>query len=537
MVQSNDIVDVLVIGAGASGAAFTWSLADAGINVMCLEQGGWVDPATYPPTKNDWEILKQTEFHPDPNLRGLASDYPVNDSESPISPLMYNAVGGSTIHWSAHFPRMHPSDFRVRTLDGVADDWPLTYRDLEPYFDLNDRMMGVSGITGDTAFPPKSERQTPPIPLGKLGDTIVGGFEKLGWHWWPSDSAILTQPYDGRRACNNCGPCETGCVVGAKASADITYWPKAVAKGGILKTNARVREISVGKDGLADGVIYYDSNGHVQRQRARIVVMACNGVGTPRLLLNSKSSLFPEGLANGSGLVGRNLMFHPYSMVMGVFDEPLEGYKGPMGCMITSSEFYETDLSRGFVRGYAFQIIRNSGPAITAQGFVTTSKLPWGTDHHRVFNQRFGRTITVAVTGEDLPEPHNRVTLDPVLTDADGIPAPKIEYRMSQNSLNMMDHGGARGSEVLQAAGAQEVLVNPLLRPAGWHLLGTARMGSHGSNSVVDGYGRCHDVKNLFIVDGSIFVTAGAVNPTSTIQALALYVADHFKKNSRRLLD
>ena len=537
MARTNDLVDVLVIGAGASGGGFAWSLAEAGIKVMCLEQGGWMDPSAYPSTHDDWEIHKQTDFNPNPNFRGLPQDYPINESGTPIAPLMFNAVGGSTIHWSAHFPRLHPSDFRVRTLDGVADDWPVSYQQLEPYFSLNDQMMGVAGITGDTAYPPKSERQTPPIPLGKLGDTIVRGFENLGWHWWPSDSAILTRPYDGRAACNNCGPCEIGCPLRAKASTDVTYWPKAIARGAILKTNARVREITLGKDGLADGAVYYDSYGRVQWQKARIVVMACNGIGTPRLLLNSQSSLFPDGLANNSGLVGRNLMFHPYSMVMGVFDEQLEGYKGPLGCSIISSEFYETDLTRGFVRGYAFQVIRNPGPATTAQGFVTTSIIPWGSEHHRVFNQRFGRTITVAVIGEDLPESHNRVSLDPTLTDSDGIPAPKVEYRMSENSLKMMDHGIARATEVLQAAGAKEVLVNPLLRPAGWHLLGTARMGAHVGNSVVDSYGRCHDVKNLFIIDGSIFVTAGAVNPTSTIQALALHIADYFKQNARHLLD
>ncbi len=253
MARTNDLVDVLVIGAGASGGAFAWSLAEAGINVMCLEQGGWMDPSAYPSTHDDWEIHKQTDFNPNPNFRGLPQDYPINESGTPIAPLMFNAVGGSTIHWSAHFPRLHPSDFRVRTLDGVADDWPVSYQQLEPYFSLNDQMMGVSGITGDTAYPPKSERQTPPIPLGKLGDTIVRGFENLGWHWWPSDSAILTRPYDGRAACNNCGPCEIGCPLRAKASTDVTYWPKAIARGAILKTNARVREITLGKDGLAEG--------------------------------------------------------------------------------------------------------------------------------------------------------------------------------------------------------------------------------------------------------------------------------------------
>jgi choline dehydrogenase-like flavoprotein len=228
-------------------------------------------------------------------------DYPVNDTASPIAPLMYNAVGGSTIHWSAHFPRFRPADFRVRTLDGVADDWPLTYAQLEPFFDLNDRMMGIAGITGDPAYPPKSPRQVPPLPLGKLGHTIVKGFETLGWHWWPSDTAILTRPYDGRNACNNCGPCDIGCSQGAKASVDITYWPKALAQGAGLTTQARVREITARPDGLADGALYYDAAGHLQEQKAHLVVLACNGIGTPRLLLHSRSALFPDGLANAVG--------------------------------------------------------------------------------------------------------------------------------------------------------------------------------------------------------------------------------------------
>ena len=529
--------DVVIVGAGASGAAFAWSLAKDGFSVLCLEQGGWTDPSKYPSNQQDWEIHRQTDFNPDPNFRNLPEDYPVNDEDSPIAPLMYNAVGGSTIHWSAHFPRFHPSDFKTRTLDGVGDDWPMTYAELEPYFDTNDRIMGVAGTTGDTAYPPKSERQTPPIPLGVLGQTMAGGFDKLGWHWWPSDSAILTAPYDGRAACNNCGPCDIGCSRRAKASTDITYWPKALAMGAQLKTHCRVREVTVNKDGLADGVIYYDPHGQVQEQKAKTVVLACNGIGTPRLLLNSTSPAFPNGLANSSGLVGKNLMFHPYAMVTGVFDEILDGYKGPMGASIISQEHYETDLSRGFVRGYAFQVVRSPGPVAVARGGIGGRRLEWGEGHHSALAERLGRTITIAVIGEDLPELHNAVTLDDEMTDSNGIPAPKVSYTLSDNSQKMMDHGIGTATEVLEAAGAHTVTANPLLRPAGWHLLGTARMGDDPAASVVERSGRAHDVKNLFIIDGSVFVTAGAVNPTSTIQAVALLMADEFKQNARHLLD
>jgi|TARA_B100001750_G_scaffold78999_1_gene62694 choline dehydrogenase-like flavoprotein len=528
-----DKVDVLVIGAGASGAAFSWSLAQSGINVMCLEQGKWLNPLTdYSTFGSDWEIHRQTDFNPNPNLRANESDYPVNDTNTPIKPLMYNAVGGSTIHWSAHFPRMKPSDFRVKTLDGVAEDWPISYHELEPYFDQNDKIMGVAGLKGDPGYPEKSPRQTPPVGLGKLGTKISSGFDKLGWHWWPSDSAINTVDYDGRSGCNNCGPCDLGCPIKAKASTDVTYWPKAVSMGVQLVTNARVREITIDDNGNADGAVYYDSMGIAQVQKASIVVMACNGIGTPRILLNSKSGKFPNGLANSSGLVGKNFMFHPYASVFGTFDEDLEGHKGPTPLNLMCSEFYETDLSRGFVRGYSYQVTRSKSPLATAIG----PEVPWGARHHEEFHKYFNRTVRFAVIAEDLPELHNEIVLDPELTDSDGIPAPKVNYTLSENSRKMLAHGIETSTQVMKAAGAIEVNADPLIQEAGWHLMGTTKMGTNPESSVVDQYCRSHDVKNLFVVDGSVFVTSGGVNPTSTIQAIALYVADYVKNNAKNIL-
>jgi choline dehydrogenase-like flavoprotein len=305
----------------------------------------------------------------------------------------------------------------------------------------------------------------------------------------------------------------------------------------MLRTGARVREITVRDDGLADGVVYYDRDGHVHEQKARIVVLAGNGVGTPRLLLHSRSALFPDGLANGTGLVGRNLMFHPYASVRGVFDGPLQGLQGPIGCAIISQEFYETDVSRGFVRGCSFQIARGLSPIANATGGLSALRVPWGTSHRAAYQARFDRTITVAVIGDDLPEEHNRVELDEQLVDGDGIPAPRIVYTLSQNSRRLLDHGMARAQEVLVAAGAQAIEATPLLRSAGWHLMGTARMGTDPERSVVNEWGRSHDVRNLFIVDGSIFVTSAGVNPTATIQALALYIADQIKARLANLFD
>ena len=528
--------DVLVIGAGASGAALAWSLADTRMRIVCLEQGDWVDPAALPGTTTGWEARQVGDFNFSPNVRGGRDDYPVNDAGSPIAVSMYNAVGGSTVLYAAHFPRFRPSDFRVRTLDGVADDWPVDYATLAPFYDVNARMMGVAGLAGDPAYPPK-ELPLPPVPLGRLGRTVARGFDRLGWHWWPSDSAIATRDYEGRAACVHAGTCLVGCPQGAKASVDLTYWPPALRRGVELRTRCRVREITVGPNGMVDGVVYYDADGVERRQKAEVVVLACNGIGTPRLLLNSRSRQFPDGLANRSGLVGKNLMFHPYAMVTGVFDAPLEGHKGPTGCCIMSQQFYDTDRARGFVRGYSFEILRGFGPVYTALWGMTAGRVPWGAAHHRAYAELLDHTAGMVVICEDLPEQSNTVTLDPDLKDAHGIPAPKVAYRLSDNSTAMLGHAVARGAEVLEASGARTTVVESPLRPAGWHLMGTARMGTDPRTSVVNPWGRCHDVKNLFIVDGSVFVTSAAVNPTNTIQALALHVADAMKRNLANLFD
>jgi choline dehydrogenase-like flavoprotein len=534
--MSEEPVDVLIIGAGASGAAMAWSLAETRMNIVCLEQGDWMDPSQYPGMREDWEARQLGDFAFSPNVRGRREDYPVNDGNSPIQVSMFNAVGGSTILYAAHFPRFHPGDFRVRSLDGVADDWPLDYWQLEPYYDLNARMMGVSGLSGDPAYPPK-ELPLPPLALGKLGTAMARGFNNLGWHWWPSDSAITTQEYEGRAPCVNAGTCLSGCAQGAKASTDITYWPLALRQGVTLRTRCRVREITVGADGMADGVVYYDADGVERKQRAHVVVLACNGIGTPRLLLNSRSPQFPDGLANRSGMVGKNLMFHPYAMVTGIFEESLEGYKGPTGCCIMSHEFYETDRARDFLRGYSFEILRGFGPVTTALWGMSAGRVFSGADHHRAYGSLFDRMAGIAAICEDLPEACNTVTLDANLADSDGIPAPKITYRLSDNSRTMLAHSVERAKEVLHAAGATDTVVDAPLPFAGWHLMGTARMGTNPATSVVNEWGRCHDVRNLFIVDGSIFVTAAAVNPTNTIQALALFIADAMKKNLANLFD
>ncbi|MGQ7845827.1 GMC family oxidoreductase [Granulosicoccus sp. 3-233] len=539
--MSKEPVDVLIIGAGASGAAIAWSLLETRMQIVCLEQGGRVHDKDFPSRREDYELARYAEFSCDPNVRGLPEDYPINVADSCIAPVNFNGVGGSTINFLGHWPRMKPSDFKAFTLDGVASDWPIDYATLEPFYAMNDRNTGVSGLAGNPAYPPYDPPH-PPIPIGKLGQTLAHGFNELGWHWWPSDVAILSKDVDGRQKCVNAGTCDLGCAAGAKGGSNFTYWPVLEQAGVELRTRSRVREILVDEhSGLATGVLYHDADGQLQRQDAELVIVACNGIGTPRLLLNSTSRLFPDGLANRSGMVGRNLMFHPLKGVSGVFDEPMEGHKGPMACSILSQEFYETDPSRDFVRGYGLHSGRSTTPMTFALGgYGIDRPIPWGQAHRQVMDDIYPYLASLTIVTEDLPEEHNCVTLDSELTDSDGIPAPKIHYRLSDNTRRMLAHGEARATEVLWAAGAREVLAKPdgeVWWRAGWHQMGTCRMGDDPESSVVNGWGRSHDVRNLFIVDGSTFVTAGAVNPTSTIQALALYIGDSIKRNMATLFD
>ncbi len=521
--------DVLVIGSGASGAAAAWRLAGSGFNVVCLEQGRWIKAEEYPNASPDWEVQSKGHWAFDPNVRGWDDDYPINVEESCVDPLMFNAVGGSTIHYTAHVPRFHPSDFRVKTLDGVADDWPLTYEDLEPYYDINDEMMGCSGINGDPANPPRKQRPMPPLPIGPDGERLAKAFDKLGWHWWPSDNYVNSIAYRGRAACNNCGNTGLGCSRHAKGSTDVTYWPEAIERGAELRTGSRVFRVETDSSGRATGASYFASDGETHFQPARAVVLAMNGIGTPRIMLNSSSDTHPTGLCNSSGKLGKNLMFHPYAMVTGYFEDGPITYKGATANMIMCQEFYETNPDKEFVRGYSYQVARSSGPVTTASGFMTDT-VQWGEGHHEEFARRFGHAAVLAIIGEDLPEEHNRIELDPVLKDSSGIPSPKVFYRLSQNSRRLLDDGLRNGEILLEAAGAVETRRTTLLRSAGWHLMGTARMGDDPDDSVVDAWGQTHDADNIFVVDGSVFVTCAAVNPTPTIGALALRTADYMAR-------
>jgi choline dehydrogenase-like flavoprotein len=351
----------------------------------------------------------------------------------------------------------------------------------------------------------------PPHSLGRLGAVAARGFDALGWHWWPVDAAINSVAYDGRAACNRCGPCLIGCANGAKASADITYWPRAIANGVVLRTGCVVQQVDI-EGGRATGVRYRDNDGRDVHQPASLVVVAGNGIGTTRLLLAS-------GLQ--SPALGRNLMFHGAAYVRGFFKEDLDGPVGPVGCAIYSHEFYETDERRGFRRGIQLQVTRENALLVQAARLAK----PWGHAAMRELREEFGHSIAVLVMNEDLPEAHNRVTLTSDL-GPDGLAGVTLAYQVSEHTRRSLDFGLDRAEELLRAAGAVRIVRLDLAPMTGWHLLGTACMGDNPESSVTDRRGRCHTVPNLIISDGSLFPTVGAVNPGSTIGALALKIAD-----------
>ena len=527
---NGEVADAVIVGAGASGAVAARHLAAAGWRVVCLEQGDWLNASDYPGDKREWELLAETLWSADPNTRGLREDYPCDVSETDVTPVMHNAVGGSTIHFGAQWARMRPQDFRVRSVDGLADDWPISYEELAPFYERIDLEMGISGLGGDPMYPPGAPPPLPPIPIGAAGRKAATGMNSLGWHWWPASHAIASRAYGNLGACMRRGTCGTGCPEGAKASTDRTHWPAALRDGARLVTRARTREILLDERGRAVGVVYVDRDGVERRQLADVVILAANGVGSPRLMLLSESKAFPDGVANSSGLVGRRLMLHPYVSVLGVYEDELRSWVGPAGTPLLSLEFADTDESRGFPRGAQWDTLAQGGPTRLLGYFDDLAfDQRWGAGHHELRKRTFGHAFHWGIGIEDLPHEANRVSLAADLTDSDGIAAPKIHFRIDADGRANLAWQTERAREAHLAAGAVET-VDLDWSEWGWHLLGTAKMGDDPATSVVDRYGRCHDVPNLLVIDGSVFVTSGPMAPTATICANALRCTEHLIK-------
>ena len=517
MTPSDSHSDAVIVGAGASAGVAALALAEAGWRVTCFEQGEWPDRSSFGGDGPAGELIGMKRWSSLPRVRGLAADYPIDDSGSDLAALNFNGVGGGQVLYNGQWPRPLPSDFRVRSQDGVAADWPLSYAELQPFYDETDRQFGVSGLGGNPLYPPGADPPLPPLPIGPPGLQVAREHARRGWHWWPETNAILSVEHDGRHACVQRGSCAHGCDEGAKASTDLTHWPRFRAAGGTLVTGATVRRICVGPDDRATGVEWVDRDGREHLHTADVVLVAANGIGTPRLLLASSDRRHPEGLANDSGLVGRGLMLHPMALVEGIRDAgpPWVGHNGGL---INSLEFYRTDASRGFLRGARWALTAGGLPLQTALG----GRVGWGPEHHRQMREHVGRRVMWVLLAEDLPDDGNRVQLA-TACDAGGTPGAQITYRVSENSDRMLRWHAGRATESLEGAGIGDVVVTRAR--ANGHFMGTTRMGDDPATSVCDRWGFTHQIRNLGVIDGSVFPTAGGMNPTTTICALALRTA------------
>jgi len=540
--KTSETVDVVVVGSGAAGGVMAKELAVAGFSVVVLEQGPYLTAQDFGHDEIKYAI--QNALTNNPKQQPISYRKHENEVAKPFKAIEYGRqVGGGTVHFTANYWRFHESDFHERSLYGDVpgtsfQDWPIRYADLEPYYTKAEQEIGISGLAGANPFeaPRSKPYPLPPMPVKSSGVLFERAAKKLGLHPYPAPVAILSQPYLGRAACVNCGMCELfGCEMGAKSSTLVSVIPIAERTGRCeIRPNSYVRKLETDARGRITGAIYFDAQKREVFQRAKMVVLCANGVESAKLLLLSKSNLFPHGLANSSGLVGKNLMWDNGSSSSALFEHPLNEYKGIQVTRLIH-DFYAADPRRGFYGGGAIDARFDFYPAGFALGGLPDDVPNWGLEYKKAVGQYFTRTMTLLSHSTSLPMEKNNVSLDPTLKDDWGLPAARITYDLHPDDLATMKWLVEREREILDAAGAKKVWsfpIEPNIMPSR-HLMGTCRMGTDANKSVVDPFGNSHDVPNLFIVDGSNFVTSARQQPTATIQALAYRAAEHIVRKAR----
>jgi len=535
-------VDFVIVGSGASGGVLARELSQSGFDVVVLEQGPRLSAADFKHDELDYWYANGLINDPVKNPQTFRKD-PAAKAERVIDvpSLMYaRMVGGSSVHFTANYWRFHEIDFHERSVLGEISgtgfaDWPIDYAELEPYYTKVEWEVGVSGLAGASPFdPPRSKPYPmPPLPVKSSGVLLERGARKLGLHPFPAPMAIASQPFRGRPGCAHCGFCQGfGCEVMAKSSSLVTMIPEAEATGRCeVRAQSYVFEVRTGKHGRATGVAYFDRDKREHFQRARAVILAANGAETARLLLNSANARFSDGLGNSSGLVGKYLMFNCGGDVGAVFEHELNEYKSVQVTRLVH-DFYESDPKRGFYGGGG--IDGRLGPAPAGWALSSAPPKPsWGAGFKATLRD-FPKSMIAECHTTSLAVESNSVSIDPQLKDAWGVPAMRATYRDHPDDLAIAKFLQGHAQQILDAAGAKKSWILPTVdNTVGVHLLGTCRMGNDPKSSVVDRYHRSHDVANLFLCDGSSFVTSGRGQPTMTIQALAFRAADHIARFAR----
>lgn len=544
--QTREEVDFVVVGSGAAGGIFARELAEAGHSVVQLEQGPHLQAADF--RHDEWGTFFNNDLTWN-HRRGRPQTFRKTAGETAtlrdrVCNYAHN-VGGSSLHFSGNFWRLRPIDFMEASVRGTIPgtnfaDWPIRYEDLEPYYTRVDWEVGVSGLQGPWDPPRSRDYPCPPMAVKGSDVLLERGARALGYTAYPAPVAILSQPHNGRPACIHCGFClGFGCEVNAKSSTMITMIPAALATGNYeLRTHCTVSRVETDESGRASEVSYFDAGDNEQSQRARAVVICANGAETPRLLLLSDSARFPDGLANSSGFVGRNLMFNGYSEVAGLFPEPVNAHKGIPATRVVH-DWYELDPNPGFYGGGGIDgrhPVRSGTPMESAIATSMFDGPTWGSEFKARLRQEFTHTAAFDGHTTSLPLDSNNITLDPELRDRWGRPALRCTYMDHPDDLATMRYFMDRSVELMEAAGAVEIHASyPETGQEGSsHMLGTCRMGDDPATSVIDRFHRAHDVPNLFLCDGSSMVTSSRGQPTMTIMALAFRAAEHINELASR---
>lgn len=505
----NDSSVVVVVGSGAGGGTLSNELAQRGVKVVCLEAGPRTEIQDF--ENDEWKMFGKISWL---DKRTTSGSWRVAKDFAGLPAWIVKSVGGSTVHWAGASLRFQEHEFKARTHYGaVANanllDWPITLAEMAPYYDKAESKMGVTGTNG-----------IPRLPGNNNYKVLAAGAKKLGYKEFHSGNmAINSQPRDGRGSCQQIGFCFQGCKSGAKWSTLYTEIPKGEATGRLeVRPNSQVLRIEHDGKGKVTGVVYVDKDGKQHRQKARVVAAAGNSIESPRLLLNSASSKFPDGLANSSGQVGRNYMRHMTGSVYAIFDKPVHMYRGTTMAGIVRDES-KHNPKRGFVGGYEMETLSLGLPFMAA--FLEPGA--WGRDFTSAMD-RYGNMAGMWLVGEDMPRDTNRVTLHASEKDQFGLPVPNVNFDDHANDLAMRAHGYKQGEALYRAVGATRVFQTPPYPST--HNLGTNRMSAKAKDGVVNKHGQTHDIKNLFVADGSQFTSGGAENPTLTIVALAIRQAE-----------
>ena len=542
--KTSETVDFIVIGSGAAGGGMAKELSTAGFSVVVLEQGPYLKEKdfTHDEVKFGYRGSPlMNSFSNQPQTFRQTADIPASES---LGVGYGRQVGGGTVHFNANYWRFLELDFKERSIWGeIAGtgfaDWPITYQDLEPYYTKAEYDTGVSGLAGANPFEAARSKPYPLPPMPNKSSSVLfdRGAKKLGLHPFPAPVAILSKDYNGRVGCVHCGYCPRfGCEVGAKSSSLASTIRMAErTKKCEVRADSYVSRIETNAEGRVTGVAYFDKNKKEQFQKARAVAVCANGAETPRLLLLSHSNRFPNGLANSSGVVGKYLMFDVGTTAHGLFEHPLNEYKS-IDVTRVLFDYYAADAKRGFYGGGGIDIRFGFNPINFALRGMPRDMPQWGSEWKKSVGEYFTHSLSSMSHLTNLPQETNNITLDPKLKDAWGLPAMRVTYKLHADDKANMNFMVARQREIIDAAGAKKVWDTGGAREINGsvHLMGTCRMGNDPAKSVVDKYNRSHDVKNLFIVDGSSFVSSGRQQPTLTIQTLAYRAADHMIQAAKK---